>query len=191
MNMERLITVYCGSSSSLAPVFTEAAAALGREIALAGATLVTGAGRTGLMGAVADAAMAAGGRAVGIIPQFMVDRGWQHDGMSELIITPDMHERKQRMARSGACIALPGGIGTFEELCEILTWRQLGLYGGNVVIYNVADYYAPFLAMFDRAVSQGFMRPDHRALFKVAATASEAVAMALEEPVAECFSPKF
>lgn len=189
--MNRKITVYCGSSATLAPVYTEAARDLGRAIAGAGATLVTGAGRTGLMGAVAGAALEAGGRAVGIIPQFMVDRGWQHDGMSELIVTPDMHTRKQLMAESYACIALPGGIGTFEELCEIITWRQLGLFKGNVVIYNESDYYGPFLSMFAKAVQEGFMRADHTALFSVATTAREAVELALAEHNPTVFSPKF
>lgn len=189
--MAKEITVYCGSSSTLAPVFLESAAALGRAIASAGATLVTGAGRTGMMGAAADAAIAAGGRVKGVIPEFMVERGWQHNGLSELIVTPDMHSRKQLMAQSAACIALPGGIGTFEELCEIITWRQLGLFKGNVVILNTADYYGPLLSMFATAIEKGFMRADHSTLFSVASSAAEAVEMALAEPSANSFSPKF
>ena len=191
MKTEKSITVYCGSSSQLAEVFTDSASALGRAIADAGATLVTGAGRTGMMGAVADAALLAGGRVRGIIPRFMVERGWHHTGLSELVVTADMHERKSFMAQSTACVALPGGIGTLEELCEIITWRQLGLFGGNVVIFNVGGYYDPLLAMFDAAIAHGFMRPDHKGLFKVASTAAETVAMALAPHVKESFTPKF
>lgn len=191
MNTEKEITVYCGSSSTLPEVYLDAAAALGRAIAEAGATVVTGAGRTGMMDAVADAALAAGGRVKGIIPRFMVERGWQHDGLSELVITSDMHERKSLMARSSACVALPGGIGTFEELCEIITWRQLGLFGGNIIIFNVEGYYDPLLAMFGKAIETGFMRPDHRGLFIVATSAAEVVAAALSDPDRRSFTPKF
>ena len=189
--MERDITVYCGSSATLAPVYTDAAFALGRAIAEAGCGLVTGAGRTGLMRAVEDGAMSAGGHVRGVIPRFMVDRGWHYDAITDLVVTADMHERKQTMAQSAACIALPGGIGTFEELCEIITWRQLGLFKGNVVIYNVEDYYGPFLSMFAKAVQQGFMRADHSRLFSVASTAEEAVALALATDPDTEFSPKF
>lgn len=190
--MEKTITVYSGSASDCTPIFIEAAAALGREIASRGARLITGAGHTGLMGAVVDACLAAGGRATGIIPQFMVDRGWQHTGMSELIITPDMHRRKELMAeKADAVIALPGGIGTFEELLEIITWRQLGLFAGNIIIYNVADYYSPLLSMIRAAIEAGFMKPDHNGLFKVVTTAAEAVDAALDEVTATTFSPKF
>ncbi len=191
MKTEKSITVYCGSAANLAPAFIESAVALGRAIACAGVTLVTGAGRTGMMGAAADAALAAGGRVRGIIPQFMVDRGWHHSGLSELIITADMHERKKLMAQSTACVALPGGIGTFEELCEIITWRQLGLFDGNIVIYNAEGYYDPLLSMFATAIEKGFMRPDHSRLFNVASSAVEAVEMALATTGNKTFTPKF
>ena len=191
MNTEKEITVYCGSAADLPELFLKAASSLGRAIAESGATLVTGAGRTGMMGAVADAALAAGGRVKGIIPRFMVDRGWQHTGLSELVITTDMHERKSLMARSVACVALPGGIGTFEELCEIITWRQLGLFGGNIIIYNVGAYYDPLLAMFDKAIATGFMKADHRGLFTVATTAEEVIAAAFAEARTTSFTPKF
>ena len=116
------ITIYCGSSANLAPEFIEAASALGRRIAAAGATLVYGAGRTGLMGAAADAALAAGGKVTGIIPGFMVERGWHHKGLTDLVVTDTMHTRKEKMAATATgIIALPGGIGTFEELTEAIT----------------------------------------------------------------------
>ena len=113
-------------------------------MALRGHELINGAGRTGLMGAVTDSIMHDGGRAVGVIPQFMVDRGWQHPGMSELIVTTDMHSRKDTMARlSDACIAMPGGVGTLEELLEIITWKQLGLYVRPIVVLNLNHYFDP------------------------------------------------
>ena len=189
--MKPEVTVYCGSAANLAADYLEAARALGRELAGRGACLVTGAGRTGMMGAVADAALAAGGQVKGIIPQFMVDRGWHHSGLTEMVVTPDMHSRKELMAQSQACIALPGGIGTFEELCEIITWRQLGLFHGNVVIYNVNDYYGPLLSMLAKAVEQGFMRPDHTSIYRVASSAAEAADMALARPADTNYSPKF
>lgn len=189
--MKERITVYCGSSATVPPVYIDVARELGRQIALAGAELVTGAGRTGLMGAVAEGAKAAGGTTVGIIPQFMVDRGWHNPAMDELIVTPDMHSRKSRMAESWGCIALPGGIGTFEELCEIMTWRQLGLFDGNVVIYNADEYYNPLLGMFGRAVAEGFMNPDHLNLFRTVYSAAEAVEAALAPHAGKSFSPKF
>ncbi len=189
---ELAVTVYCGSSAHLAPIYIDAAAELGRTLAAHGATLVSGAGHSGLMGAVADAAIAAGGRTHGVIPQFMVDRGWHHPGMDVLDIVPDMHRRKARMAElSYGCIALPGGVGTFEELMEIITWRQLGLYDGNVVILDIDGYYAPLLSMFAKGVEEGFIPADHRTLFNVASSVGEAVDMALAPHTAADVSPKF
>lgn len=120
------ITVYSASSGQVPTIYVEAAQELGRLMAEGKHTLINGAGRTGLMGACADACLAAGGKAIGIIPQFMIDQHWQHTGMSQLIVTPNMHRRKELMAeKSDACIALPGGVGTLEELLEIITWKQL------------------------------------------------------------------
>ena len=122
------ITIYCASSGRSPECFVRDAAALGRLIAEGGHTLVNGAGRTGLMAAATNACLEAGGEAVGVIPQFMIDQGWQHTGMTRLVVTESMHVRKERMAElSDACIALPGGVGTLEELLEIITWKQLGL----------------------------------------------------------------
>lgn len=176
----KAVTVYCGSSAHLAPIYIEEAAAVGRGLAAAGVKLITGAGRTGLMGAVVDAAIAAGGVTHGIIPDFMVKRGWHHQGMSVLDVVGSMHQRKERMAQlSYGCIALPGGVGTFEELMEIITWKQLGLYKGNVVILNTANYYGPMLSMFEQAIREGFIPADHFRLFRVASTAQEAVDYAI------------
>ena len=186
------ITVYCASSVTIDRAYFEAAEQLGMEIAHRGLALITGAGSMGLMGAVNDAAMAAGGETIGVIPQFMVDRDWHHKGLSKLEITDSMHTRKEMMAALGrAAIALPGGIGTFEELLEIITWRQLGLYEGNIVILNINGYYDNLLAMLDKAIEEKFMKPDHRRLWKVATTPAEAVDMALSIDITINFSAKF
>lgn len=180
MMTENAITVYCASSADVDGAFFDAARELGSLIAGAGLTLVTGAGKTGLMGAVSDACVSAGGTAVGVIPQFMVDRGWHHPGLSRLIVTPDMHVRKQTMARmASAAVALPGGCGTLEELLEIITWRQLGLFGGNVVILNTLGYFDPLLEMLAKASAMNFMRPCGRRLWTVAGTPREALGAAM------------
>lgn len=186
------ITVYCASSERVAPHYVAEAARLGRAIAESGLPLITGAGRMGLMGAVNDAAMLAGGETIGVIPRFMVDRGWHHLGLSRLEITPDMHSRKEAMARlSRAAIALPGGFGTLEELLEIITWRQLGLYDGNIVVMNTNGYYDRLLAMIGHAVDERFIPADHESLFSVASTAEQAVELALRTPHSSTLSPKF
>ena len=192
MKIDKAITVYCASSVTIDEVYFDAASELGTEIAKRGVTLVTGAGSMGLMGAVNDAAMSAGGTTIGVIPQFMVDRGWHHKELSKLEITDSMHSRKKIMADlSVGAIALPGGIGTFEELLEIITWRQLGLYDGNIVIYNVNGYYDNLLAMLDTAIDQKFMKPDHSHLWQVSDDAAEAVDMALNTNINKSFSAKF
>ena len=186
------ITVYCASSVTVAKVYFEAAESLGKEIVRRGLPLITGAGSMGLMGAVNDAAIKAGGITIGVIPQFMVDRGWHHKGLSRLEITDGMHSRKELMAElSRAAIALPGGIGTFEELLEIITWRQLGLYHGNIVILNVNGYYDDLLKMLDTAIGQKFMKPDHKMLWSVAQSPEEAIEMALSGDNKQIFSAKF
>ena len=190
--IEKGITVYCASSVTVAEEYFSAAKKLGAEIALRGQTLITGAGSMGLMGAVNDAAIAAGGRTIGVIPQFMVDRGWHHRGLGELKITDGMHRRKELMAAmSRGVIALPGGIGTFEELLEIITWRQLGLYDGNIVIFNVGGYYDNLLKMLDTAIEQKFMKQDHRNLWSVASDAHEAGDIAMQKNNNLNFSAKF
>ena len=186
------ITVYCASSVTVAKVYFEAAESLGKEIARRGLPLITGAGSMGIMGAINDAAIKAGGITIGVIPQFMVDRGWHHKGLSSLEITDGMHSRKELMAElSRAAIALPGGIGTFEELLEIITWRQLGLYHGNIVILNVNGYYDDLLKMLDTAIGQKFMKPDHKMLWSVAQSPEEAIEMALSGDNKQIFSAKF
>ncbi len=185
-------TVYSASSGQVPAVYLEAARTLGRLIASGNHTLVNGAGRTGLMGACTDACLAAGGKAIGVIPQFMIDQGWQHRGMTELIITPDMHRRKELMAeKSDACIALAGGVGTLEELLEIITWKQLGLYLKPIIILNTNGYYDALLAQLQRAADECFMRPQHTAIWSVAATPEEAIQLALTTPLWDASVRKF
>lgn len=178
------ITVYAASSGQVPENYKAAATELGRIMARRGHTLINGAGRTGLMGATCDAILAEGGRAVGVIPQFMIEQNWQHTGMSELIVTPDMHERKEKMAAmNDACIACPGGVGTLEELFEIITWKQLGLYLKPIVILNVDGYFDPILQQLQRCVDESFMRPQHMACWSVAATPEEAVTLCETTPL--------
>jgi uncharacterized protein (TIGR00730 family) len=156
----RAIAVFCASSDGVKASLREAAAELGRELASRGAEIVYGGASVGLMHLVADAALAAGGRVVGVIPQHLVDREVAHAGLSELLVVETMHLRKAAMSeRASGYVALPGGYGTFEETLEVLTWRQLGLHEKPVVLLNLEGYYDPLLAQIDRAIEHGFMRP--------------------------------
>lgn len=178
------ITLYSASSGQVPEAYMAAARELGRLIAGAGHTLVNGAGRTGLMGASAEACLKHGGEAIGVIPRFMVEQGWQHNGMTRLIVTDDMHSRKERMAElSDACIALPGGVGTLEELLEIITWKQLGLYLKPIVVLNTNGYFDALLAQLRRAVDESFMRPQHAGIWSVADTPAEALRLAETTPL--------
>jgi hypothetical protein len=157
--VERLC-VYCGSAGAVDPRFREAARQLGEALAAAGIEVVFGGGRVGLMGILADAALAAGGRVVGIIPERLRARELAHQGTSELIVTVGMHERKRLMAeRSDAFAILPGGIGTLDELFETLTWRHLGLHDKPIFVVDVVNYWEPLRALLDHMVEQGFAGP--------------------------------
>jgi uncharacterized protein (TIGR00730 family) len=157
------VCVYAGSSPGADPAFAEAATALGTAIARRGLELVYGGGSVGLMGAVADAAMAAGGRVTGVIPRALEEREIGHRHLTELVVVETMHERKAQMAsRSDVFVALPGGVGTLEELIEALTWTQLGIHRKPVGLLDVSGYWAPLLALIDHAVEQRFVRPEHR-----------------------------
>lgn len=159
------LCVFCGSSSGRHPQYAAAAAELGATLAHRGIALVYGGSRIGLMGALADAALAHGGRVIGVMPQNLMRREVAHHGLSELQIVETMHARKQRMAElADGFVALPGGMGTLEELTEILTWAQLGLHAKPVGLLNVADYFSPWLAFLDHAVEQRFLKPAHRRL---------------------------
>lgn len=184
MNKIASVCVYCASSTKIDPVYFEAAFRLGKLLGERKLQVINGAGNIGLMKAVSDAALEAGGRVTGVIPRFMVEQGWQHKGLSELIEVENMHQRKQRMAElSDAVIALPGGCGTLEELLEIITWKQLGLYLNPVVILNTNRYFDPLVEMLHRAVSEHFMRPQHASMWEVADTPEEAVERIYTQPV--------
>ena len=157
------IAVYCASSNQLPAAYYEAARQLGQALAREGHTLVYGDGGIGLMGAVADGVLSQGGEVVGVIPRFMVEQGWNNPRSTRTIITETMHERKQTIVEMvDAMVALPGGIGTFEELLECLTWKQLGLHTKPVVILNINGYYDHLLECLDRMVEEHFLRPIHR-----------------------------
>lgn len=161
----RSICVFCGSSTGRRDTYTAAARAMAAEMVRRELTLVYGAGDVGLMGVLADAVLAAGGWVIGVIPRGLVLREVAHQGLTELHVVESMHERKALMAElSDAFIALPGGIGTLEELCEVLTWAQLGIHAKPVGLLNVEGYFAPLISMLDHAVAEGFMKPDHRRL---------------------------
>lgn len=162
------LCVYCGSRPGADPAFAAAARAVGAAIGRRGWRLVYGGGGSGLMGEVADAALAAGARTTGVIPAALMERELGHRGLEELFVVDTMHERKRHMAeRSDAFVALPGGIGTLEELFEAWTWLQLGYHVKPVGLLNVAGYYDPLLAFLDRSVVQGFVPPAQRALLQV------------------------
>jgi uncharacterized protein (TIGR00730 family) len=162
------ICVYCGSSFGNQPIYLETAKAMGEAIARRGDELVYGGGRVGLMGTVADAALAAGGRVIGIMPKFLVDKEIAHVGLTELRVVDTMHARKEMLMRiSDALIALPGGWGTYDELAEAVTWAQLGLHEKPIGILNVLGFYDPLIAQVDHAIVEGFIRPAHRALMLI------------------------
>ena len=165
--MER-ICVFCGSSDGARPGYVQAAKAMGTAIARAGLGLVYGGGKVGLMGVVANAALAAGGSVIGVIPQALVDKEVGHNHLTDLRVVGSMHERKQMMADlSDGFIAMPGGFGTLEEFCEILTWAQLGFHRKPCGILNTEGYYDPLLTFFDHVVTEGFVRPVHRSAIVV------------------------
>ena len=163
----RSICVFCGSSDAVHPDYLSAARTMGRILAERGMQLIYGGGKTGLMGAVADGVLDAGGNVIGVIIPSMNTKSLAHDGLTRMDVTPDMHARKARMHElADAYIALPGGFGTFDELFETITWAQTGAHEKPVGLLNVRNYYAPLLAAIDHAVKEGFIFKEHRdALF--------------------------
>lgn len=175
ISARRSVCVFCASSDGTQPIYLEAARALGQSVAERGWHLVYGGAHVGLMGAMADAALAAGGSVTGVIPRALVEREIAFRGLTELIETGSMHERKAEMARrADAFLVLPGGLGTLDEMCEMLTWSLLGIHQKPIVLINVAGYWDPFLGMLDAAVAAGFLRPAHRGLPWIAGDAEEA-----------------
>ncbi len=192
MNKINSVCVYCASSTKIDPVYFDVARELGTLFGEKQIRLINGAGNMGLMSAVADATLAAGGEVTGVIPGFMVEQGWHHIGLTELIKVEGMHERKKMMADlSDAVIALPGGCGTLEELLEIITWKQLGLYLNPIIILNIKGFFDPLLAMLQKAVDENFMRVQHGAIWHVARTPQEAVELIYSTPLWDASIRKF
>ncbi len=166
--MLRTVCVFCAANAGVDPGYVAAADAMGRFLATTGRRLVYGGGRTGLMGALADGALAAGGEVIGIMPQHLVDREVAHTGLTTLHVVSSMHERKALLAKlSDGFLAMPGGLGTMEELFEIWTWGQLGLHRKPYGVLNVAGFYGPLLTFLDHAVREGFVRQEYRDLLAV------------------------
>ena len=183
MRKVKTIAVYCASSNKVRASFVAAAERLGELIAADGKRLVYGDGGIGLMAAVARGALKVGGEVVGVIPQFMVDQGWNNPESTETIVTQTMHERKAKIVEiSDAMVALPGGIGTFEELLECLTWKQLGLHHNPVVILNTDGYYDKLLACIDLMVDEQMMRPIHKEMFVVVSEPEEVLPAIMNAP---------
>lgn len=163
--MLQRVCVFCGSSLGIQPAYAQAADDIGRLLAQRGIELIYGGGNVGLMGRLADACLSHGGRAIGVMPRSLCDKEIAHNGLTELRVVESMHERKAMMADlAGAFIALPGGYGTWDEFCEVLTWSQLGLQRKACALLNVSGYYDPLLTMADRARDEGFLLDVHRDL---------------------------
>jgi uncharacterized protein (TIGR00730 family) len=182
----RHLCVFCGSNRGNNPAYEAAAQQLGAELASRGITLVYGGGNVGLMGILADATLHAGGKVIGVIPEALMAREVGHRGLTELHIVKTMHERKALMAElSDGFIALPGGIGTFEEFFEVLTWAQLGIHNKPCALLNVAGFFDPLLQMIEHTVAEGFLRPSHRSHMVVASEIA-----ALIEAITHHHSPR-
>jgi uncharacterized protein (TIGR00730 family) len=170
------VCVFCGSSSGKRTEYAEAAIELGRELVRQNIGLVYGGGDVGLMGIIADTVMSEGGEVIGVIPQFLEQREVAHNELTELRIVDSMHERKALMSElSDGFIALPGGIGTFEELIEVLTWQQLGVQAKPCAVLNTCDYFEHMLEQLDHAVAEEFLKPKHRDLLLVASSSSDLI----------------
>jgi uncharacterized protein (TIGR00730 family) len=170
----RRVCVYAGSNPGNHPAYAEAARAMATTLAGRGVGLVYGGGRVGLMGVLADTMLEVGGEAIGVMPQALIDREIGHRGLTELRVVDSMHERKAQMAElSDAFVAVPGGIGTLEELIEVYTWSQLGIHRKPCGVLNVRGYYDHLAAFLDHAVDEGFLRPQHRAVLSVASEPGE------------------
>jgi uncharacterized protein (TIGR00730 family) len=182
----RTVCVFCGSYAGSRPEYPEAAVELAGALVAQGARLVYGGGRVGLMGVLADAVLAAGGEVTGVIPQHLVSDEVAHQGLSDLRVVGSMHERKRVMFElADGFVALPGGLGTLEELLEITTWAQLGLHRKPVGILDVRGYFSGLVSLLDHAVFEGFLQPHHRALLLLDGAASRLLARLAERVAAQ------
>jgi uncharacterized protein (TIGR00730 family) len=180
--MTRSVCVFCGSAPGVRPAYSQAARDMGTALAKAGLTLVYGGGKLGLMGIVADAVLAAGGRVVGVIPRMLIERECAHPNLTRQHVVDTMHERKTLMAdMSDAFVGLPGGMGTFDELVEIVTWAQLGLHAKPVVLANIEGYFKPMYAMLDYAVQERFVTAESRARWRNADSVREVIHILSQE----------
>jgi uncharacterized protein (TIGR00730 family) len=181
--MEKTVCVYCASSDNCDPAYHDAARVLGATLAAQGFTIVYGGGRRGSMGALADGALARGGKVMGVIPKFMVDLEWGHTGLTNLQLVEDMRSRKHLMlSQSKGVVTLPGGSGTLEELLEAISLKRLGLYTHPIILVNTRDYFAPLIELLERAVSERFMDPRHREMWQVVGTPEEVPAALAAAP---------
>ena len=180
--MTRSVCVFCGSAPGARPSYSAAARELGAGLARHSITLVYGGGRLGLMGIVADAALQAGGRVVGVIPRMLIERELAHPNLTRQHVVTTMHERKTLMAEmSDAFVGLPGGMGTFDELVEIVTWAQLGLHAKPVILANVEDYFSALYGMLDKAVAEGFVTAESRARWRNAESVTAVMRILMKE----------
>jgi uncharacterized protein (TIGR00730 family) len=183
------VCIFASSSSRIKSAYADAASELGVLLANAGTEVVFGGGGIGLMGTLADAVIGNNGRIKGVIPAFMKDQGWDHPSVDEMIVTGDMGERKKQMfSLADAVVALPGGVGTIEELTEAITLKQLGLFRGPVIILNTLDYYRSLIEFFEHMVTENFLRYEHKAIWEIAATPLE-VMLLLEKNDTWLFDP--
>ena len=170
------VCVYCASSRKARPEFLDAARNLGTMLAKAGIGVIYGGGRVGLMGALADGALAAGGRVVGVIPEFMKELEWAHEEVSHLEVVPDMHTRKRIMVeRADAVVALPGGSGTLEELLEVITWKRLAIYLQPIIVANLGGFYDPLLQQLQTCIDENMMHPRHLQMWTPVSTIDEVI----------------
>ena len=184
MNDIKSVAVYCASSTQINPKYFEDAHELGRLLGERHVTLINGAGSMGLMQASSDGCLEAGGEVIGVIPSFMIEQDWHHKGLNQLIETPDMESRKQRINDlSDAAIILPGGCGTLDEFFEIVTLKQLGIYLKPIIILNTLGYYDHLLTHLERSMQENFMRDIHRDIWRVANTPQEAVDLVFSTPM--------
>ena len=183
--MLRRVCIFCGSSTGVRPEYRAAAEEIAIQLAKRDVSIVFGGGRVGLMGVVADTALAHGVHVIGVIPSAMLTLEIAHRGLADLRIVASMHERKALMASlADAFIALPGGFGTFEEFCEVVTWTQLGLHQKPCGLLNIAGYYDPLVGLFDRAVTDGFIRPENRQIVLADSDPGALIERVLERPIA-------
>ena len=184
------VCIYCGSSGHTAPIYQQTAQLIGTAIARRGLRLVYGGGHVGLMGIVADSALAAGGDVIGIIPEHIRSHEVQHTGLTELHVVDSMHIRKSMMAeKADAFVALPGGFGTLEELFEVLTWKQIGLHTKPIIVYNVNGFWDPLIHLIEHVIETKFAPENNRRIFNVVTTPEEMMAAIYSAPT-EAFKPE-